>query len=453
MMTTLALAAESMHGTLIGADRLFEGVSTDTRTLKNGELFVALDGPNFTGSDYVPQAHDKGAAGAVVCTKINADFAQIAVCDTRAALGDLGAAWRRHQSAVVVAITGSNGKTTLKELTAACLAQTGPTLATEGNLNNDIGMPLMLTRIDAEHRYAVFELGANHVGEIAYLTSLADPDVVVITNAAAAHLEGFGSIKGVATAKAEILGGKTRPGVAVLNADDDFFDYWKSLAEDVETISFGIDSVADVGATDILADGAGSNFELRLGNDCVDVRLSLPGRHNVQNACAAAAIAMSLGVAPEQIQTALEQVKPVSGRLRPLAGLNGSTVYDDSYNANPLSVAAAAEFLASLDGEGWLVLGDMGELGDDSARLHREVGSVVKRAGVARLFATGELSRNTTEAFGKHASWFESVDALIDALRVSVTSGVILLVKGSRFMRMERVVSALGANTGTGGDA
>ncbi|MDH3747843.1 MAG: UDP-N-acetylmuramoyl-tripeptide--D-alanyl-D-alanine ligase [Gammaproteobacteria bacterium] len=453
MMTTLANAAASMHGTLFGNDRLFDGVSTDTRTLKNGELFIALDGPNFTGSDYVPQASEKGAAGAVVGTKIAADLAQIAVRDTRAALGELGAAWRRDQSAVVVGITGSNGKTTLKELTAACLAQTGPTLATEGNLNNDIGMPLMLTRIDAEHRYAVLEMGANHAGEIAYLTSLAEPDVVAITNAAAAHLEGFNSIKGVATAKAEILCGKMRPGVAVLNADDDYFEYWKSMAADVETLSFGIDTDADVSATDIKADGAGSNFVLHLGKDRVDVRLSLPGRHNVRNACAAAAIAMSLGVAPEQIQTALELVKPVSGRLEPLSGLNGSTLYDDSYNANPLSVAVAAEFLASLDGESWLVLGDMGELGDDSARLHREVGIAVKRAGVTRLFATGELSRNTTEAFGSNASWFESIDALIDALRVSVTTGVNVLVKGSRFMRMERVVSALGATTGMSGEA
>lgn len=453
MMTTLAFAAESMHGTLFGIDRLFEGVSTDTRTLKSGELFIALDGPNFSGSDYLALAHEKGAAGAVVGTKTKDDLAQIAVRDTRAALGDLGSAWRRDQSAIVVGITGSNGKTTLKELTAACLAQAGSTLATEGNLNNDIGMPLMLTRIEAEHRYAVLEMGANHLGEIAYLTSLAEPDVVAITNAAAAHLEGFGSIKGVATAKAEILRGNTRPGVAVLNADDDYYKYWKTLVDDVETLSFGIDSVADVGAVEIVADGAGSSFQLRLGNNRVDLRLSLPGRHNVRNACAAAAIAMSLGVAAEQIQTGLEKVTPASGRLQPLAGLNACSLYDDSYNANPYSVAAAAEFLASLEGESWLVLGDMGELGDDSARLHRDVGKAVKRAGVARLFATGELSRNVTEAFGNDASWFESVDALIDALRNSVTVGVNVLVKGSRFMRMERVVSALRETNGMSGEA
>lgn len=442
-MSTLSAAADSMHGTLFGTDRIFEGVSTDTRTLRTGELFVALQGPNFDGCDYVAQAQDQGAAGAVVDRKTDEGLAQITVEDTRLALGSLAAAWRQDQSAVVVGITGSNGKTTLKEMTAACLSQTAPTLATEGNLNNEIGMPLMLTRIEQSHRFAVLEMGANHAGEIAYLASLAEPDVVAITNAGAAHLEGFGSVEGVARAKGEILCGTSRPGVAVLNADDEYFDYWKTLVTDIDIVSFGIDMVADVGAGHIRADGAGSSFEMRLQDTSIDVRLPVPGRHNVRNACAAAAIATALGIAPEQIQVALEQVKPVSGRLQPLAGLHGSTLFDDSYNANPLSVAAAAEFLAGLPGQSWLVLGDMGELGDDSARLHREVGDVVKRAGVDRLFATGELSRNATEAFGKHAVWFGSVDALIDALRVSVTADANVLVKGSRFMRMERVVAAI----------
>ncbi len=448
MMSTLAEAANNMRGRLHGADRIFEGVSTDTRTLQRGELFVALDGPNFSGGDFVPNAFEKGAAGAVVGRRTADELAQITVADTRRALGELAAAWRREQSAVVVGITGSNGKTTCKELTAACLRQAGPTLATHGNLNNDIGMPLMLTRIEASHRYAVLEMGANHAGEIAYLTALAEPDVVAITNAAAAHLEGFGSIEGVARTKGEILSGRTRPGVAVLNADDEYFGYWRSLARDVDVLTFGLGPDADIRAKNITTDGAGSSFELALPNGNVEVRLSLPGIHNVQNACAAAAIATALGVLPEQIQTALEQVRPVAGRLKPLAGINGATLFDDSYNANPLSVAAAAEFLTGLDGESWLVLGDMGELGDDSARLHREVGAAVRRAGVDRLFATGELSRNTTEAFGANASWFESVDTLSDALRAAVTSGVNVLVKGSRFMQMERVVAALAAPAG-----
>ncbi len=450
MMTTLSNAAESMHGTLSGTDRIFDGVSIDTRTLKDGELFVALKGPNFDGNNYVGQAIELGAAGAVVSSDVESPLSQIRVPDTRVALGNLGAAWRRQQSAVVVGITGSNGKTTLKELTAACLAQAASTIATEGNLNNDIGMPLMLTRIEPSHRFAVLEMGANHAGEIAYLTALAEPDVVVITNAAAAHLEGFGSVEGVSRAKGEILCGASRPGVAVLNADDEYFDYWKSLVKDVELITFGIDMVADVGAGHIRADSAGTSFEMHIHGRPIDIRLELPGRHNVRNACAAAAIAISLGVAPEQIQTALEQVRPVSGRLQPLAGLNGSTLYDDSYNANPLSVAAAAEFLAGLNGQSWLVLGDMGELGDDSDRLHHEVGEAVRQAGVDCLFATGELSRSAAEAFGDGAFWFDSIEALIDTLRDTVTADVNILVKGSRFMRMERVVKALEVASGEG---
>ena len=443
MMTSLTSAAEFMHGRLDGTDRIFDGVSTDTRTLQNGELFVALDGPNFSGSDYVPQANQKGAAAAVVAERVDCDIAQITVRDTRRALGRLGASWRREQSAVVVGITGSNGKTTLKELTASCLEQTAPTLATAGNLNNDIGMPLMLTRIEANHRYAVLEMGANHAGEIKYLASLAEPDVVAITNAGPAHLEGFGSIEGVAHAKGEILRGKVRPGVAVLNADDKYFGLWRSWVSDIEMLSFGLDAAADVTAADIVTDAGGSAFELRLPGSSIDVRLALPGRHNVRNACAAAAIATALGVAPEQIQAGLEAVKPVGGRLQPGAGINGAVLYDDSYNANPVSVTAAAEFLAGLDGEGWFVLGDMKELGADEARIHAEVGEAIRKAGVDRLFATGDMSREATQAFGNGASWFESHEALIDALRAAVNANVNVLVKGSRSMRMERVVDAL----------
>ena len=448
MMASLNAAADFMRGSLDGADRIFDGVSTDTRTLQNGELFVALDGPNFRGSDYVPQATEKGAAAAVVAGKVDCDIAQITVDDTRRALGRLGASWRREQSAVVVGITGSNGKTTLKELTAACLSQTAPTLATAGNLNNDIGMPLMLTRIEAKHRYAVIEMGANHAGEIEYLASLAEPDVVAITNAGSAHLEGFGSVEGVAHAKGEILRGKTRPGVAVLNADDKYHALWRSWVRDIDVVSFGLEPSADVHAAEIVTDAAGTAFELHLPDASVDIRLPLPGRHNVRNACAAAAIAVALGVAPEQIQAGLESVKPVGGRLQPRAGINGAVLYDDSYNANPVSVTAAAEFVATLDGQSWFVLGDMKELGADEARIHADVGEAIYRAGVDRLFATGELSREATLAFGDRASWFESIDTLIDALRSAVNVDVNVLVKGSRSMQMERVVEALRAPVG-----
>ena len=442
-MSTLAAAADSMHGKLHGTDYPFSGVSTDTRTLKKGELFIALQGPNFDGCDYVGEARDKGAAGAVVPTLVDEDISQISVEDSKRALGQLGAAWRRKLSPVVVGITGSNGKTTLKELTAACLAKAAPTLATHGNLNNDIGMPLMLTRIEEQHRFAVLEMGANHAGEIAYLVALAKPDIVAITNAADAHLEGFGSLDGVARAKGEILCGETRPKVAILNADDRYFEYWSTLVEDTQLITFGIDADADVRAGNIDADAACSSFDLHLPVGEIDIRLSLSGRHNVRNACAAAAIAVAAGVDIADIKFALESVQPVEGRLRRLAGIGGATIYDDSYNANPLSVAAAAEFLASLPGENILVLGDMGELGDDAARLHAETGAKVREAGISRLLATGALSRNTVEGFGNGASWHPEIDELTAQVRSELGPDSNVLVKGSRFMRMERVVEAL----------
>jgi UDP-N-acetylmuramoyl-tripeptide--D-alanyl-D-alanine ligase len=442
-MSTLAAAADSMHGQLHGADHPFSGVSTDTRTLKKGELFIALQGPNFDGCDYVGQARNKGAAGAVVPTLVDEDIAQISVEDSKRALGQLGAAWRQQLSPVVVGVTGSNGKTTLKELTAACLAKGAPTLATHGNLNNDIGMPLMLTRIEEQHRFAVLEMGANHAGEIAYLTALAKPDIVVITNAAAAHLEGFGSLDGVARAKGEILCGEARPKVAILNADDRYFDYWSTLVEDTQLITFGIDADADVSARNIDTDAGGSSFDLYLPVGEIDITLPLSGRHNVRNACAAAAIAVAVGIDIADIKSALESVQPVEGRLRRLAGIGGATVYDDSYNANPLSVVAAAEFLASLPGDHLLVLGDMGELGDDAAQLHAETGAQVREAGVSRLLATGSLSRNTVEGFGDGASWYADIDQLTERVLSEMHPDTNILVKGSRFMRMERVVEAL----------
>jgi len=443
MTMTLSDAAENMNGVLHGEDRSFEGVSTDTRTLRGGELFFALQGPNFDGCDYVGIARQNGAAGAVVPRPVADDIAQITVEDTRQALGRFAAAWRDGQEATVIGVTGSNGKTTLKELINACLQQQAPTLATQGNLNNDIGMPLMLTRIAAEHRYAVLEMGANHAGEIAYLTSLAKPDVVVITNAAAAHLEGFGSVEGVSRAKGEILQGEDRPSVAVLNADDKYFDYWSSLVTDVRTLSFGFSPDADVRAEDIETGIEHSRFTLCLPGEQVSIRLPLAGIHNVRNACAAAAVAHALGTGADAVRTALEGVSPVSGRLQPLRGSNGATLFDDTYNANPLSVMVAAEFLAQLSGKSWLVLGDMKELGDDAAAMHREVGEAVRQRGIDRLFGLGELSRNTVEGFGEHGSWFGSIDALVDELSATLTDSVNLLVKGSRSMRMERVVDAL----------
>jgi len=345
--------------------------------------------------------------------------------------------------AKIIGITGSNGKTTLKEMLACCLSTSANTLSTEGNLNNDIGMPLMLLKLDAGHEYAVIEMGANNAGEIAYLANLAKPNVVVITNAGQAHLEGFGSLEGVAHAKGEILDTDSRPEIAVLNADDPWFSYWQSRVADVCVVSFGLGDAAMVRAVDIQSSASGSDFDLVTPAGKVAIALPLPGSHNVLNACAAAAVAFSLNLPLEQIKSGLEAVQPVSGRLRRFVRKDGVLVYDDSYNANPGSVAAAAKFLVEQQGRSILVLGDMSELGDQAVELHEKVGNVAKDAGVDLLLATGGLSRLTVAAFGDGGRWFETIDELIGELADEINESSTVLVKGSRSMQMERVVEAL----------
>ena len=445
MEGVLSQAAESMHGNLYGSDGQFRGVSTDTRTLRAGELFFAIEGPHFDGNKFVNAAAERKAAAAVVSRQCDSDLPNIAVADTRLALGELAAAWRRQLSATVIGITGSNGKTTVKEMLASCLSQSAETLATRGNLNNDIGMPLVLLELDPKHEYAVIEMGANHAGEIGYLSNIAQPDVVVITNAAPAHLEGFGSLEGVSRAKAEILQHETRPRFAVLNADDPFFSYWRTLVTDIELITFGIEQEATVSATDIELHPTESRFVLQLPCGDLNVSLALPGAHNVLNACAAAAVAFGLDIDPVEIRQGLESAVPVSGRLQPLRGIKGASLYDDSYNANPVSVIAAAEFLAAEGGDTFLVLGDMGELGEGAQSLHEDVGRAARNAGIDRLMATGELSLHTVSAFGSGADWYASSAELIDALKKEIGSNSNILVKGSRSTHMERVVDALRA--------
>jgi len=445
MEGTLVQAAKSMQGELLGKDLKFRGVSTDTRTLRGGELFFALHGPNFDGREFANTAAAKRAAAAIVEKQVDAEIASITVADTRLALGRLAASWRQQMTARGLAVTGSNGKTTVKEMIAGCLALSGPTLATAGNLNNDIGLPLMLLRLSRETEFGVFELGANHPQEIAYLTGLARPDIVLITNAAAAHLEGFGSIEGVAHAKGEILQGSPAPQVVILNRDDEFYELWQSMAGESTVISFGLDPRADFRATMIRPTDTGSEFTLVLPDTKIEITLPLAGEHNVLNACAAAAAASTFGLPIKLMQQGLEQATPVSGRLRPIDAIAGMRLFDDSYNANPASVIAAAEFLASQTGESCMVLGDMAELGTDAGLLHESVGQAIRDAGVARLFATGQQSKRTVAAFGDRAEWFATVAALIDALVPALEDCAPdnVLVKGSRSMRMERVVAAL----------
>lgn len=449
MESTLMRAAKSMQGELHGIDALFRGVSTDTRTLREGELFLALHGPNFDGREFVATAATKQAVAAVVEESVDAEIAHITVGDTRIALGKLAASWRTQMPARVIAITGSNGKTTVKEMVTSCLSLSASTLATQGNLNNDIGLPLMLLRLSEAHDFGVFELGANHPNEIAYLAALAQPHVVLITNAAAAHLEGFGSIPGVARAKGEILQGALTPEIAILNRDDEFYDLWVSMANSAAILSFGMSPQADIHALEIESTIDGSEFTLVLPDTTLEISLPLAGTHNVLNACAAAAASTALGLAAEKIKEGLETVRPVSGRLQAIDGLADIHLFDDSYNANPGSVIAAAKFLAAKAGESWLILGDMAELGEDAGLLHESVGQALREAGVSRLFTTGEQSKRTAAAFGEDAVWIASIgelsETLIAALLKSIPKqgAINVLVKGSRSMQMERVVGAL----------
>ena len=453
MESTLAQAANSMHGELQGNDLKFRGVSTDTRTLKQGELFFALQGPNFDGAAFVEAAARREASGVVVPAPVDADISVIVVDDTLQALGLLAAEWRQQMTATVIGITGSNGKTTLKEMLASCLSLAAETLPTQGNLNNEIGVPLMLARLGKEHRYAVIEIGANHAGEIARMTALVQPKIVVITNAAPAHLEGFGSLEGVAHAKGEILAGEFPLELVVLNADDEYFDYWCSLVPKTQVVSFGLAPQANFRASDVYATEYGSAFTLHMPDGELQIALPLFGAHNVLHACAAAAIASSLGIDEQQIKNGLETVEPVAGRLQPVKSISGDTLYDDSYNANPVSVVAAAKFLAAQPGDSWLVLGDMAELGDDAAELHASVGSDLKSVGIDYLAATGELCRHTVAAFGDDGQWFANQAELIGMLRASLDGSSNVLVKGSRSMGMERVVAALQAGSDKAGDA
>jgi UDP-N-acetylmuramoyl-tripeptide--D-alanyl-D-alanine ligase len=445
---SLSQIAKALGGRLIGEDVSVGSISTDSRTLGPGELFVALQGPNFDGHDYLDIALQQGARAALVSRDTGHPLPQVLVGDTRIGLGRLGMLWRDACHAKVLAITGSNGKTTLKEMSAAILAEAGSVLATRGNLNNDIGVPLTLCRL-ADEDYAVIELGANHAGEIDYLTRLVRPDVAVLNNAGRAHLEGFGSLEGVARAKAEIMHGLGSDGIFVFNADDRFAGLWRELASGRRTLSFGMRQPADVHspvtAAELYWDVAGfaMHFPVSGPSGEFEVRLALAGEHNRMNALAACAAAVALGIAPAQIAAGLATVKPVAGRLCPLPGLGGARLVDDSYNANPESVAAAIAVLAAAPGRRTLVLGDLAELGKGASGLHAELGERAREAGIDRLFACGDLSGATVRSFGAGARHFTDQQDLIDSLTETLGSDDSVLVKGSRSARMDRVVEAL----------
>lgn len=446
MKLQLSAIAQAVQGRLVGHDVAIGGVSIDTRTLGAGELYIAISGKNFDGHSFIDKAELAGASALLVERSCATNLPQVIVKDCRLALAELAGFWRDQLPVKVVGVTGSNGKTTVKEMVAAILATQGKTLFTQGNLNNDIGVPLTLLKLDDSHRYAVIEMGANHPGEIAYTSRYAQADVSLITNVGAAHIEGFGDIDGVARTKGEIIENLGPQCVAILNRDDAFYDFWRRLAGERKTLSFGFSEAADVRAENINTAlqncGFVTRFELKTATASVSVRLNLAGEHNVRNALAAAAAGLALGVDLQDIQCGLERVKPVTGRMQPLLGRKGNIVIDDTYNANPASLKAALDVLGSND-DNWLILGAFGELGEESPAIHRQMGELIRTKPVRRLFATGALAKQTVDAFGAGGQYFDSQEQLIAALNQAITGKETLLVKGSRSQKMENVVAAM----------
>src|SRR5215469_14817267 len=454
---TLAKFARACGGQLRGADARFTDVVSDSRTLQAGQLFVALAGPNFNGRDFLAAALAAGAAGAVVDAPQAVALPQIVVADTQAALTRAARAWRAAFSGPLIGVAGSNGKTTAKEMTARILAEAGATLATRGNLNNHIGVPLTLLRLTDEHRFAVVEMGANHPGEVAALVEVAHPSIGLITNAGAEHLEGFGSLESVARAEGEMVAWLAPTATAVINADDAFATLWRGLTK-ARVVTFGEHRPAAFAASDVRpeleATGFRTRFRLNSPAGTAAIELALGGAHNIANALAAAAAAASAGATLAQIATGLAAVRAVAGRLQFKRARSGAWLIDDSYNANPSSVRAAIEVLASLQGRRWLVLGDMAELGEFAREAHAEIGEFARAAGIERLYATGTLMERAVESFGAGAQWFADAAALTQALSHALESPgaeVRMLVKGSRFNRLERVVDALTGGAGAMG--
>lgn len=444
MMRTLAALAEATGGRLIGPDADFRAVVTDSRRMEAQALFVCLKGPHHDGHDYAEAAVAAGAAGLLANRAVAPATSRVEVGDTLVALGRYARAWRDAHDVKVIAVTGSNGKTTTKNLLAAVLAQTAPTLATRGNLNNLIGLPLTLARLDAEHRYAVVELGISLPGEMATLAEIARPDAAVVTNVAPAHLEGFGDLEGVAREKGALPAALPADGLAVAPADLSWLEQWREADAVRRWLTFGFDDAADVWARALETTPAGSRFELVVPDAAVPVSLQLLGRHNVANALAAATLAWGFGVAPETIARGLAIVRPVDGRMQPHSLASGALLIDDCYNANPASVAAALATAAAFERPLWLVLGDLGELGAQAAEWHRRLGREARAAGVARLYALGPLAAEAAKAFGEDGFVAADFGSLIERLGAELPPEAVLLVKGSRSAHMEHVVAALG---------
>ena len=442
----LSQVAQAVRGRLIGADVSIDGVSTDTRAIAEGQLFIALAGERFDAHDFLAPAVAAGAKALLVAdeSKLPEGVSAVVVDDTRLALGRLAAVWRAQFNLPVIAVTGSNGKTTTKEMVAAILkaAFGAAVLSTRGNLNNDIGLPLTLLGLRPSHRAAVIEMGMNHPGEIAYLAPIGAPTVAMVTNAQRAHLEGMGDLDEVAREKGSIFSGLTANGVAVINADDVYAGLWRDMAGTRPVRTFAIDNVADVSGK-VRQHGLEIDIELLAPEGNAAFVLAIPGRHNARNAVAAAAACLAAGIPMAAVVAGLKAFSGVKGRLQRRAGKQGAEILDDTYNANPDSVRAGIDVLAATIGRKLLVLGDMGEIGEASGQYHDEIGGYAKSQGIDRLFALGDQAQLAVRNFGEGAKHYCNVDKLIAAVEKELGPETTVLVKGSRFMKMERVADAL----------
>jgi UDP-N-acetylmuramoyl-tripeptide--D-alanyl-D-alanine ligase len=445
---TLRQLADILRGELPGPDLTIDTVTTDTRQLTAGCLFVALKGERFDAHDFADQAKAGGAGALLVSRKLDCDLPQVVVKDTRLAFGELGAWVRQNVPARVVALTGSSGKTSVKEMTAAILNQCGNTLYTAGNLNNDIGVPMTLLRLTKAHQFAVIELGANHQGEIAWTVGLTRPEAALVNNLAAAHLEGFGSLAGVAKAKGEIYTGLSENGIAIMNADNNDWLNWQSVIGNRKVWRFSPNAAnSDFTATNIHVTSHGTEFTLQTPNGSMDVLLPLPGRHNIANALAATSLAMAVGADLQAVKTGLASLTSVPGRLFPIPLAENKLLLDDSYNANVGSMTAAVQVLSEMPGYRVLVVGDMAELGAESEACHVQVGEAAKTAGLDSVLSVGKLSQAISNASGVGEHFVDKA-SLIARLRgiVEEKQMITILVKGSRSAAMEEVVRALQEN-------
>lgn len=444
---TLSLLTKELEGVLQGEDVMFSNISTDTRSLTKGDLYLALVGENFDGNNFVDQAQNKGACAALVSAQIDSELPTLQVIDSHAALGTIANLNRQRSAAKIVALTGSQGKTTVKEMLGAILSGCATCLITEANLNNTIGVPLTLLKVAAQHQFVVIEMGASAAGEIAFSAKATQPNIALITNASSTHIEGFGSLEKIVAAKGEIIDGLKDDGVLLLNADDAHVDSWIDRAGNKKIVRFSGENnstVAEYFATEVELQNDGTScFSLHTPIGRQKIITNFPGKHNIVNAVAAAATAIEAGANLENVAQGLADLNPVKGRLSQFVGLNNCVVIDDSYNASPDSFFAAIDVLASIPGKKILIAGDMKELGTETDSAHTLVGDYASSAGLDALWATGEKSRLVIDAFKGAGKHFPNKDELVRALVSLASPGLTVLIKGSRGARMDEVVMAL----------